>query len=100
MPAGRDLDARIHLRFMKESTDLAACPRYSIEMREARKVLGRLKETYARPVVFGRTTLTDRMWFARAMTDSERGTEVLADSLPLAICRLALVQCARFASAG
>lgn len=98
--AGADLDARIHQHFMKAAgpADPAACPRYSTEIREAKKVLGRLKVVYGRPVVLGRTSLADRMWFVRVMTDSHRGTEVLASSLPLAICRLALLHLSQVAA--
>ncbi len=94
-PAGRDLDAWVHVSFMRETSDPASCPRYSTEMREARAVLRRLRATYSRPVVCGRTTLADRSWFVRAMTDRHRGTEVLAETLPLAICRLAVIRGAK-----
>lgn len=94
-PAGRDLDARVHVRFMREDTDPASCPRYSTNMRDAREVLRRLRASYSRPVICGRTTLADRSWFVRAMTDSQRGTEVLAETLPLAICRLAVIRAAK-----
>ncbi|MHC1766839.1 MAG: hypothetical protein AB9869_21455 [Verrucomicrobiia bacterium] len=94
-PAGRDLDARVHLTFMRETSDPALCPRYSTDMRDAREVLRRLRQSYSRPVICGRTTLADRSWFVRAMTDSQRGTEVLAESLPLAICRLAAIRGAK-----
>lgn len=94
-PAGRNLDVRVHVTFMRETSDPALCPRYSTDMRDAREVLRRLRRSYSRPVICGRTTLADRSWFVRAMTDSHRGTEVLAETLPLAICRLAAIRGAK-----
>jgi hypothetical protein len=88
--AGRELDQLIQLRFMRETG--AETPAYSTDERAARRVLARLKAETGRAVVTGQTSLRKQRWFARYETDPSDGTEVLAETLALAICRLALVR--------
>ena len=87
---GPELDRLIHLQVMGETG--SEVPPYSTEEREARRVLARLKATTGKSVVTGRTSLRNRRWFARYETDASDGTEVLAETLELAICRLALLR--------
>ena len=89
--AGRELDALIHQHVMKSVDVSGVCPAYSTEMTEAKKVITALKSSYATSVTYGETELAERKWFAR-VDRVRHGTEVLAGTLPLAICRLALLQ--------
>jgi hypothetical protein len=92
LPAGFELDALIHYHVMGEATRFEHCPRYSTEIRAAKKVRARMRWFYRTVVTSGRTNISERPWFARVVAESDRGTEVIAESLPLAICRLALVR--------
>lgn len=88
---GRELDLLVHHFVMKQPKEDLSVPAYSTEMSDAKKVLAQLKSSYSTAVISGRTAITGRSWFARFASTSTHGTEVLADSLPLAICRLALL---------
>lgn len=89
--AGPELDRLIHVRVMGQPEGDA--PAYSSDETLARRVLGRLKADSGRTVVVGRTALRrGRRYFARYETDPSDGTEVLAETLSLAICRLALLR--------
>jgi hypothetical protein len=89
MPAGPELDQLIHTRVMGLADN--EHPTYSTDERAARRVLARIKAESGRTVVVGKTALRNARYFARYETDPSDGTEVLAESLPLAICRLALI---------
>jgi len=91
--AGPELDRWIHLHVMDQCS--GDCPLYSTDDKAARQVLAALKSTSGRTVVVGRTALRQKRWFARYETDESDGTEVLASTLPLAICRLALLHSLR-----
>ncbi len=90
IPAGPKLDELIHQRVMGRSG--GECPPYSSDEKAARSVLAKVKSYGDRTVVVGRTALRRKRWFARYESDASDGTEVLAESLPLAICRLALLR--------
>ncbi|MHC1763260.1 MAG: hypothetical protein AB9869_02985 [Verrucomicrobiia bacterium] len=90
IPAGPELDQLIHLRVMEQSSP--DCPPYSTDESAARRVLARLRYVSGHAVVVGRTSLRRHRYFARYETDPSDGTEVLADTKELAICRLALLQ--------
>jgi hypothetical protein len=90
IPAGAELDQLIHLRVM-DQTD-PDCPPYSTDETAARRVLTRLRHVSGRSVVVGRTSMRRQRWFARYETDPSDGTEVLAETMELAICRLALIR--------
>ena len=66
-----------------------------MDEKEARRVLARLKAITGRSVIVGQTALRKTRWFARYETDPSDGTEVLAESQALAICRLALLHAAK-----
>ncbi len=90
-PAGTELDDIIHRKlFGKQSADGAA-PKYSTDEDEAAKVRARLKATYGKPIVVGRTRMQGRPHFARYDSDPSTATEVVAETEPLAACRLALL---------
>ncbi len=68
------------------------CPPYSTDESAARRVLARLRNVAGQPVIVGRTSMRKHRWFARYETDPSDGTEVLAETMELAICRLALLR--------
>ena len=88
--AGRELDQMVHLQVMRQNDN--DCPHYSTDEKAARRVLAQLKAISSATVITGQTSLRKKPWFARYETDASDGTEVLADTLPLAICRLALLR--------
>jgi hypothetical protein len=96
--AGTELDALIHHFVTGKLTPPEGCPRYSSDSVQARGVLAQLKSSYGISVVYGRTGLDNRVWFARV--NSTRGAEVHAATLPLAICRLALLRGRELATKG
>lgn len=91
--AGPALDHLIHERVM--GLPPGECPPYSTEEKEARRVLAKLKADSEKTVIVGRTALPKKRWFARYETNPSDGTEVLAETLALAICRLALLRAAK-----
>ncbi len=74
-----------------EDTDSAELLGYSTDKRLADKVRSRLKALYGHTVVAGATHSQQRPFFARFENDPSTSTEVLADTYPLAVCRLALL---------
>lgn len=64
---------------------------YSTNESAADKVKSRIKAVYGYPVHTGYTKTRPRKYFARFESGPSTSTEALADTLPLAICRLALV---------
>jgi CxxC motif-containing protein (DUF1111 family) len=88
--AGGELDKLVHQEVMGETG--TTCPAYSADEKASRRVLAKLKATSTGTFVVGQTSLRKKTWFARYETDASDGTEVLAETLPLAICRLALLR--------
>ncbi len=88
--AGPDLDRLVHRHVMGQND--GELPPYSTDEKAARQVLSRLKSFSGKTVVTGRTALRKKRWFARYESDASDGTEVLAETLALAICRLALLR--------
>jgi hypothetical protein len=86
--AGRALDYLVQEHLM--SRGIESCPEYSRDPVAAFRAANELKAAYGVSIVTGRTTLNDRPWFARVA--EKRGVEVLAETLPLAICRLTLLK--------
>lgn len=89
-PPGEELDRVVHERIFHSASVTDILP-YSTEQRAADKVKSRLKEMYGLPVSVGSTRLKSKPFFARLESGPSTSTEVLAESCPLAICRLALV---------
>ncbi|MHB8522819.1 MAG: hypothetical protein ACYDH9_18945 [Limisphaerales bacterium] len=90
IPAGPELDALVH-QWLCGSAGSIPSPAYSTEDNLARKVELRLRQVATADVVTGKARMRVRRWFARYETDPSTGTEVLADTYALAVCRLALL---------
>ena len=90
-PAGPELDEIIHRRLFGLNNTEQHVPAYSTNSSESSKVRSRLKSNYGHPIVVGQTRMANRRFFARYDSDPSTATEVLADTEPLAICRLALI---------
>ena len=88
--SGSELDQLIHDQVMGGSG--SPCLPYSRDDEAARRVLAKLKSHHRLNVTVGRTRLRDQTSFARYETDPSDGTEVLAETEALAICRLALLR--------
>ncbi|MDX1951551.1 MAG: hypothetical protein SFY81_05170 [Verrucomicrobiota bacterium] len=90
MQPGVELDRAIHTKLFGLVED-SIVPPYSTEEAEANKVKAKIKSLWGKPIVCGETRLRPKKWFARYDSDPSTSTEVLAESYPLAICRLAIV---------
>lgn len=91
LPAGSELDAHIHHCFLKQALS-RECPAYSTDAAAAEIVRKHLEREYRGRIVTGRTTMSKSPWFARYEIDRGNPTEVLAETYPLAICRLAVLR--------
>ena len=90
--AGSETDGAVHDRFFGSGFPLLP---YSTDEGAAETVRLRIKTTYGYPVQTGHTRTRPRRYFARFDSGPSTSTEVLAETLPLAICRLALVIAAK-----
>lgn len=92
MVAGADLDVMIHLQVFGDKNH-NECPLYSVNPSMAKRVQVKLINRFKIDIVTGETTLKipARRFFARWETGPSTSTEVLAESIPLAICRLAIL---------
>jgi|SRR5688572_33373260 len=90
-PAGPDLDAIIHRKLFGHNSENEKAPAYSTNTSESSRVRSKLKSHFGHPIVVGQTRMTNKRYFARYDSDPSTATEVLAESEPLAICRLALI---------
>ena len=91
-PPGSETDDAVHERFFGPNQPALA---YSTDSSAAEKVKLRLKAIYGYPVQTGETKTRPKIYFARLESGPSTSTEALADTLPLAICRLALVIAAK-----
>jgi len=82
------LDALIHERIFGESNSPVS---YSTSEKFTDRLKARIKASYGCRVVTGETQLRTRPYFARFESGPSTSTEVLAESIPLALCRLALL---------
>jgi len=89
--SGRDLDALIHLRILKKACNNAR-PCYSTDRKAADELKRAIETTYGTPIVTGTTEMREPRWFARYETERGNPTEVLAETYPLAVCRLVLLR--------
>lgn len=87
---GEALDKAIHTKVFGES-DADPCPQYSTDGGASNQIKRTLKSEYGVAVKTGKTQLRSKPYFARYGSDPSTSTEVLAETLPLAICRLALL---------
>ena len=90
-PAGPELDAIIHRKLFGQNVENESVPPYSTSPSDSSKVRSKLKSNFGHPIIIGQTRMTNKRHFARYDSDPSTATEVLADSEPLAICRLALI---------
>lgn len=89
--ASQELDGVIHRELFRESS-ADACPNYSSRRQNGLLVAERIEDNYGIAVKLGRLRVKQhKMYFARAGRDKETATEILAVSLSLAICRLAIL---------
>jgi hypothetical protein len=86
--AGHQTDRAIHERYFGSHSTILA---YSTEDEAAAKVKARITALYGYPIQTGQTKARPRRYFARFDSGPSTATEVLAETLPLAICRLGLV---------
>lgn len=91
LPAGRELDRLIDELLFENQSEGTNPPAYSTDDRAADKVKARLKSLGGHSVVTGTTRLREKPFFARYDTGPSTSTEVLAETYPLAICRLAML---------
>jgi hypothetical protein len=90
-PAGPELDAIIHQGLFGQNGQSDYIPSYSTSSPDSARVRTRLKSNYGHPIVVGQTRMANKRFFARYDSDPSTATEVLAETEPLAICRLALI---------
>jgi hypothetical protein len=90
-PAGPELDELIHRKLFGQNNENEKAPPYSTTRPDSSKVRSKLKSQYGHPIVVGQTRMASKRFFARYDSDPSTATEVLAETEPLAICRLALI---------
>lgn len=90
-PAGPELDEIIHRGLFGVKNENGRVPSYSTSAVELTKIRSRLKSNFGHPIVTGQTRMATKRFFARYDSDPSTATEVLAETEPLAICRLALI---------
>ena len=88
--ASEALDREIHEHIHGESGE-GSPPPYSSSDREAEGLRRRLKRDYRTSITTGKTRIKGKPYFARYGSDPSTSTEVLAETYPLSICRLALL---------
>jgi hypothetical protein len=93
-PAGRELDLHIHCHILKRDAD-EQCPRYSTDSKQADELKRRVEEDFHIKIVTGTTGIRGKQWFARYEIDKGNPTEALAETYPLAICRLVMLRTSR-----
>lgn len=92
IPAGPELDRLVHEKVF-QSAPSHEVPHYSSDEDLARQVYKQLKREVDSSIVMGKTRSSHaKRYFARYGTDPSTSTEVLAESLPLAICRMAVLR--------
>ncbi len=92
IPAGPDLDRIVHEKVFR-TDQTSDCPPYSTDEDLARKVYRELRKRFDSSVIIGKTrTNSGKRYFARYGSDPSTSTEVLAESFPLAICRMAALR--------
>jgi hypothetical protein len=85
------LDKLIHVRLFGLNEHDGEVPAYSADPAASAKVRSKLKSLYGHPIIIGQTRMSGRKCFARYDSDPSTATEVLAETEPLALCRLAVI---------
>lgn len=88
---GRELDAHIHHQILKQPLS-SIYPSYSTDPSAANVLRKHLEASKGLRITVGKTATHPSSWFARYEIDKGNPTEVLADSYPAAICRLAILR--------
>ena len=88
LPAGPELDEIVQKQVFASAGDPAP---FSTDENLADKVKVQLKSLYGHDVVVGKTRIPSKRYFARFESGASTSTEVIAETYPLAICRLACV---------
>ena len=90
-PAGPELDEIIHHKLFGQNGQNEKVPSYSTNISESSRIRSKLKASYGHPIIVGQTKMANKRFFARYDSDPSTATEVLAETEPLALCRLALI---------
>ncbi len=86
------LDNIIHQHLFAGAENEADCPSYSSRRQNGLQVADALEALFGISIRLGRLRVKEhKMYFARAGREKESATEILAVSLSLAICRLAIL---------
>ena len=94
VPAGTQLDALIEERLFGRKVEPGALPEYSTDETFADRVRSKLRQKYG-TIICGNTKIRGKGWFARYGNDPSTSLEVVAETYPLAVCRLALLLSAK-----
>jgi hypothetical protein len=89
-PPGPELDRLVHTRLFGKS-DGSTPPPYSSSEKYVSKIAAALEARYGRDISTGTLNLREVRRFARFESGASTATEVVAPTLPLAICRLTLI---------
>ena len=90
--AGPILDKVIHTLLFAGNESEEDCPSYSSRRQNGLQVAEELESLFGINIRLGRLRVKEhKMYFARAGREKESATEILAVSLSLAICRLAIL---------
>ena len=90
--AGPDLDRLVQKKVFQAEISNSPPP-YSKDEELAKKVYHEIRKRFDSSVVIGKTRGSNaKRYFARYGSDPSTSTEVLAETLPLAICRMAALR--------
>jgi hypothetical protein len=84
------LDALVHTLVFRLPLE-GEIPPYSTDTSWAGQVKAKIKADHQKSVITGKTRIRSKPYFARYETNPSDATEVVGDSFPLIICRLALL---------
>lgn len=88
---GRELDAHVPHQILNQPLS-STYPKYSSDPSAANVLRKHLETSKSLRITVGKTATRPSAWFARYEIDKGNPTEVLADSYPVAICRLAILR--------
>lgn len=90
--AGPELDRLVHEKVFRAEPS-HSIPLYSTDEELAKRVYHEIRKRFDSSVVIGKTRGSNaKRYFARYGSDPSTSTEVLAETLPLAICRMAALR--------
>ena len=88
---GPELDRFLHRQLFDFCDEGRGIPAYSSDETASSKVKARLRALRGHAVAIGRVGGRERSYFARLESDPSTATECIAQTQPLALCRLAAV---------